>query len=246
MLGSFKGFFANQGLGPDFGDIASWAKRRGHSFKRERDGLGFVIDGQLDDRPWRLEWGPPQRPYIEGHELRLRMELGLPSDMQMLVMSRPLMELLEKQAFEQFTQSNQTEMGDATPEETRWLVMFPKISLAGSKVLRASFAGVCSLPHEGPAWLDGPLAHALERAAGTLLREAPPLVLMTLRGRAYLRMQMTSADETDVAAAEGLFATACTEALRVGKARGEQTPSFESTITSAWQSLIPAKGRRDG
>ena len=246
MLGSFKGFFANQGLGPAFSDISAWAKRRGHSFKRERDGLGFVIDGQLEGRPWRLEWGPPQRPYIEGHELRLRMELGLPSDVQMLLMSRPLMELLEKQAFEQFTQSNQTEMGCATPEETRWLVMFPKISMVGSKVLRAQFGGVSSLPHEGPAWLDGPLAHALERAAGTLLAKAPPLVLMTMRGRAYLRMQMASADETDVAAAEGLFEVACGEALRVGKARGEQMPSFQSTITSPWQSLIPAKARRDG
>ena len=225
MLASFKSFFANQGLGPDYADIAAWAKKRGHAFKRERDGLGFVIDGHLEGKPWRLEWGPPQRPYVEGHELRLRMELGLPADMQMLIMSRRLMELLEKQAFEQFTQSNQTEMGDATPEEMRWLVMFPKISLAGSKLLRANFGGVSSLPHEGPAWLEGPLAHALERATGTLLKDAPPLVLMTLRGRAYLRMQMTNADETDVAAAESLFAIGCTEALRVAKARGEQMPS---------------------
>ena len=225
MLASFKSFFANQGLGPDYADIAAWAKKRGHAFKRERDGLGFVIDGHLEGKPWRLEWGPPQRPYVEGHELRLRMELGLPADMQMLIMSRRLMELLEKQAFEQFTQSNQTEMGDATPEETRWLVMFPKISLAGSKLLRANFGGVSSLPHEGPAWLEGPLAHALERATGTLLKDAPPLVLMTLRGRAYLRMQMTNADEADVAAAESLFAIGCTEALRVAKGRGEQMPS---------------------
>ncbi len=244
MLASFKGFFANQGLGPDFAEISAWSKRRGHTFKRARDVLGFVIDGQHEGKPWRLEWGPPQRSYIEGHELRLRMELGLLPDMQMLLMSRPLMELLEKQAFEQFTKDNQTEMGDATPEETRWLVMFPKISLAGSKLLRANFGGVSSLPHEGAAWLEGPLAHALERATGTLLKDSPPMILMTLRGRAYLRMQMTSTDETDVAAAESLFAIACTEASRVGKARGEQMPSFESTITSAWQSLAPAKGKQ--
>lgn len=244
MLGGFKGFFANQGLGPDYSDISAWAKRRGHAFKRERDGHGFVIDGKLEGSTWRLEWGPPQRPYIQGHELRLRSELGLPGDLQMLVMSRALMELLEKQAFEKFTESNQTEMGDATPEETRWLVMFPKISMAASKLMRSSFGGVSSLPHEGPAWLEGPLGHALERAAGTLLRLAPPFVLMTLRGRCYLRMQMAAADETDVAAALGLFETACSEAVRVGKTRGDEPPSFSSTITSAWQSLIPAKTKR--
>jgi hypothetical protein len=44
------------------------------------------------------------------------MELGLPPDMQMLIVSKSLMEALEKQAFEQFTESNQTEMGAATPE----------------------------------------------------------------------------------------------------------------------------------
>ena len=241
----FKSFFANQGLGPDFSEVSAWAKRRGHVFKRERDGNGFVIDGKLEGTPWRLEWGPSQRPYIAGHELRVRMELGLPPDLQMLIVSRALMELLEKQAFEQFTKSNQTEMGDATPEETRWLVMFPKIAMTGSKILRSSFGGVSSLPNEGPAWIDGPLGHALERAAGTLLRLAPPFVLMTLRGRLYLRMQLASADETDVGAALALFETAGTEAQRVGRARGDEPVSWSHTVSTAWQALTPP-GRKRG
>jgi hypothetical protein len=233
----FKSFFANQGLGPDYGDVSAWAKRRGHAFKRERDGQGFVVDGKLEGTPWRLEWGPPQRPYISGHELRLRMELGLPPDLQMLVVSKSLMETLEKQAFEQFTKSNQTEMGGSTPEETRWLVMFPKMPMNGSKMLRQNFGGVSSLPNEGQAWLDGPLGHALERAAGTLLRERPPFVLMTLRGRIYLRMQLACADETDIAAAIALFETAGTEALRVGRSRGELPAAWSQTLSTAWQAL---------
>jgi hypothetical protein len=235
--GVFKSFFANQGLGADFSEVSAWAKKRGHAFKREREGQGFVVDGKLGGTPWRLEWGPPQRPYVVGHELRLRMELGLPPDMQMLVISKGLMETLEKQAFEQFTQSNQTEMGDATPEETRWLVMFPKMPMNGSKILRSNFGGVSSLPHEGPAWLEGPLGHALERSANTLLREKPPFVLMTLRGRVYLRMQLGSADETDVAAAVALFETAGAEALRVGSSRGEEPAAWSPTSTTAWQTL---------
>lgn len=242
----FKNFFANQGLGPDYSEVSAWAKRRGHAFKRERDGNGFVIDGKLEGIPWRLEWGPPQRPYITGHELRVRMELGLPPDLQMLIVSKALMEVLEKQAFEQFTQSNQTEMGDSTPEETRWLVMFPKIPMSGSKLLRASFGGVSSLPNEGPAWLEGPLGHALERAAGTLLRLEPPFVLMTLRGRLYLRMQLASADETDVAAALALFETAGTEAQRVGRSRGDVPVTWSQTVTTAWQNLAPPGKKRQG
>jgi len=242
----FKSFFASQGLGPDFSDVSAWAKRCGHQFKRERDGHGFVIDGKHEGAPWRLEWGPPQRPYITGHELRLRMELGLPPDLQMLLVSKPLRELLEKQAFEQFTQNNQTEIGTATPEETRWLVMFPKIVISGSKVLRSGFGGVSSLPNEGPAWLDGPLGHALERAAGTLLRLEPPFVLMTLRGRIYLRMQLASPDETDVAAALALFEIAAAEAQRVGRSRGEEPVSWSQTLSTAWQAIGMEPGKKTG
>ena len=243
----FKSFFANQGLGPDFSEVSAWAKRRSHQFKRERDGNGFVIDGKFEDLPWRLEWGPPQRPYINGKELRLRMELGLPPDMQMLIVSKSLMEALEKQAFEQFTESNQTEMGAATPEETRWLVMFPKIAINGSKTLRSTFAGVSSLPNEGPAWIEGPLGHALERAAGTLLRLTRPFVLMTLRGKIYMRLEMSSADETDVAAALALFEVASNEALRVGRTRGDEPVTWAQTASTAWQTLTPpGKRRSDG
>jgi hypothetical protein len=243
-MAMFKSFFASQGLGADFSEVSAWAKQRGHAFKRERDGQGFVIDGKLDSTAWRLEWGPPQRPYIAGHELRLRMELGLPPDLQMLLISKGLMETLEKQAFEQFTQSNQTEIGTATPEETRWLVMFPKMPMNGSKTLRANFGGVSSLANEGPAWLDGPLGHALERAAGTLLRDKPPLVLMTLRGRIYLRLQLACADETEVAAAVTLFETAANEALRVGRSRGEEPAAWSQTLTTAWQALGGGRDKR--
>ncbi len=224
MLEGFKGFFANQGLGPDFAEVAAWARRRGLAFKRERDGNGFVVDGRLDGQPWRLEWGPSQRPYIEGRELRLRIELGLPADLLMLLMSQPLMESLEKQAFEEFTQGNQTQLGSATPEETRWLVLFPKISLAACPTLRGRFGGVSNVAKEGAAWLDGPLCRELERAATTLLQASPAWLLMTQKGRAYLRMHCPVVDESDIAAALALFETACTEAIRVGRSRGDPPP----------------------
>ncbi len=57
-------------------------------------------------------------------------------------------------------------------------------------------------------------------------------------------MQLKTADETDVSAALGLFETAGTEAMRVGRARTDEPPSFSSTITSAWQVMNPAHPRR--
>ncbi len=243
MFATLKGFFADRGLGAETSAVSAWARRRGHVFKRTANVEGFAIDGTLDGKPWRLEWGPPQRPYITGNELRARMVLGLPPDLQMLLLSRPLMEALERQTYEQFTQSNQTEMGAATPEEMRWLVMFPKIGLDALKPVRARFGGVSSLEGDGLAWLEGPLANLLVKAGDNMLAAGPPFVLMTLRGRIYLRLQLATPDASVIAEALDLFETAASEALRVAArrpiARVDSTPS----ASTAWQSLHPEPRR---
>ena len=126
MLESIKRLLARVTRHAEGDAIAGWARRAGHVHKREKDGDGFAIDGQFDGKPWRLEWGRPQRSYIEGHELRMRMVLDIPPDLQMLLMTKPLRERLAKDAFEQATQTNQTSLDDTVGEETRWLVVFPR------------------------------------------------------------------------------------------------------------------------
>ena len=241
MLESFKRLFAGRAEEPDYTEVGEWARQRGFGFKRVRSEAGFVIDGLLDGKPWRIEWGQPQRDYIAGHELRLRMELELPSDAQMLLLSRPLMDALERKTFEEFTDSVQTQVGTKTPEEMRWLVMFPKVNLSGLKTLRNRFGAVASMADAGLAWLSGPLAHALEQAANGLLKNEPPFVLMTLRGRAYLRMQLSSPDAPDIAAALALFETAVSQALAVAGAVAAKSRDWgpNSSASTAWQTLQP-------
>jgi hypothetical protein len=239
MLESFKRFFSNPGLPQSYGEVSAWAQQQGLSFKRARDEVGFVLDGAFQGKPWRLEWGLPQRPYIQGHELRLRMELKLPSDMQMLVLTRPLMELLERQTFEQFTEGNQTQIDTSTPEEMRWLVMFPKINLASQRNLRGMFGAVASVPETALAWLDVPLAQQLERATAAMLRDSPPFVLMTLRGRTYLRMQLADPDPPTLSMAIGLFETAVAQALRLVSDQDVAPHDSTQDATTAWQSLQP-------
>ena len=112
MLESLRRLFSSHGQSPGAGlelsAVSDWAQRRGHAFRRARDDEGFVIEGVLEAKPWRLEWGPPQRDYIIGRELRLRMELSLPAEMQMLVLSKPLMDRLERQTYEQFTEDRKS------------------------------------------------------------------------------------------------------------------------------------------
>ena len=240
MLESFKRLLKGRTDDPDCADVIGWAKRRGFGFKRARGEDGFVIDGMLEGRPWRIEWGAPQRDYIAGHELRLRMELDLPSDAQMLLLSRPLMDALERKTFEEFTDTVQTQIGTKAPEEMRWLVMFPKVNLSALKALRARFGAVASNAEAGLTWVTGPLANALEQASAGLLRDEPPFVLMTLRGRAYLRMQLATPDATTIAAALALFETAIAQALVVVDLPSDKSRDWSnSSATTAWQTLQP-------
>src|SRR5215216_583523 len=97
MLNAIKRWISGGAPSADWSSVGDWAQKQGHGFKRAKDDEGFVVESSFEQEPWRLEWGPPQRWYITTHELRLRIEMKLPSGLQMLVMSRPLMEMLERE-----------------------------------------------------------------------------------------------------------------------------------------------------
>jgi len=240
MLDAFKRWISGGPHGRDWSGVSVWAQQQGHAFKRARDAEGFVVDGSLDERPWRLEWGPPQRAYIQGHELRIRMELQLPSAVQMLLISRALMERLERETFERYTQSNQTLIDVSTPEEMRWLAMFPKTELAElPKDLRQRFGAVASDPEAAWQWVDAPFAQQLGVAASRVLVGDPPFLLMTLRGRVYLRLQLEEPDAVAVGTMVSLFQAAARSALAMrGGAHGAgEWPSTSSS--TAWTELQP-------
>ncbi len=184
-----------------------------------------------------MEWGPPQRAYIEGRELRLRIELGLPGEMQMLVMTRALMEQLERQTYDKFVEDMQTQIDTSSPEEVRWLVMFPKVGLGASKTLRASFGAVAAAAAMGALWLDGALAQELDQVGAGCLAAQPPFVLMTLRGRLYLRVQMAVAELAALTALFGLFEVAVTQALRVAGSQPAPGGNWANSGSTAWQTL---------
>ncbi len=208
-----------------------------------RENEGFVVDGLLDGRAWRLEWGPPQRGYIESQELRLRMELGLPQDLQMLLLSRPLMETLERWTFEHYTENMQTRIDVSTPEEMRWLAMFPKVTLAAPKDLKNRFAAVAANPPTAAAWIDGPLSERLAVAARGPLADEPPLVLMTLRGRLYLRLELAEPEVPAIESMVALFETAVAQAMRVAGGSREHAEAPPSAAPTAWQTLEPDDGK---
>lgn len=229
MLDGIKRLFSRgQGPAGDQEVIADWAQARQFSYRPVRgEESGFVVEGRLGAQPWRLEWGPSQRPYIDGPELRVRAELGLPSDLQALVLDRTLQAQLEKAVFDQYIESVQTRIDDQTPPEMRWLVMYGKLAGAELGALRDRFAAVSQAKAWLMQWLDGPLTPALLAAP---LITGQPMVLMVSRGRLTLRTGLDAPQPQDLDAWLRLFHQAMREARRAADAGSD--PGHASTQPS--------------
>jgi hypothetical protein len=191
--------------------LMPWAEQQGYAFRGVQD-EGFVIEGRHGATPWRLEWGPSQRPYIGGHELRLRAEMGLPSDLQVVVMNRALQEEMEKAVFEQYVEGVQTRIDNRTPPEMRWLVMFSRLPGAEMGVLRERFIALSGHKTWLTQWLEGALTAALN---GFEVEATRPVVLMIGRGRMMLRTAMEEPDARTLQPWLKLFGVAIEEARRV-------------------------------
>lgn len=195
--------------------MEDWARQRGESIKRVRDGSGCVLEFRSQGLPARLEWGPAQRDYIHHRELRVRVELALPEALEMLVMSRALAERLETQAYDQLTRDQQTEIDASMPEEARWLAMFDPAPVVAPAPFGDAFLVMAASPPHARRWVEGDLAGRLIRARERWLSADAPLVLMTLRGRLYLRTEARALDDKLLEGVRQLIDAAADSALRV-------------------------------
>lgn len=240
MLDGLKRLF-NGDTSPadDWAGISPWAESRQYAF-RGVPNEGFVIDGRLGATPWRLEWGPSQRPYIQGQELRIRAELGLGSDLQLVVMNRVLQEQMEKDVFDQYVEGVQTRIDNQTPPEMRWLVMFPKLPGSEMPELRERYIALSSVKPWLVQWLQGPLSQAV---TALKVDAATPIVLMIGRGRLMLRTALADAEVLPLQTWLRLFEVAMREARRVAN---ESSDSISpSTQPSMWQtSALPGDERQ--
>ena len=211
--------------------VRQWAQARDGQFRAVHDGDGFVIDGRSGQTAWRMEWGPSQRSYVAGRELRLRAELGVAADLSLLVMNRALQESMESAVFEQYVEGVQTRIDEQTPPEMRWLVMFPKLARQEMGCLHENFVGVASSKIWLAQWIDGSLCAAL---AGQALEAAHPMVLMVGRGRLVLRTRLDEASEARLEAWLKVFETAIREARRVANhLSAVQGPSTQPSLWSS-------------
>ena len=192
--------------------FANWSRGPQVQVRTPREGEGLIVDGRLDDIPWRLEWGPSQRPYVLGHELRIRGEMPLPGDLQVIVVNKVLQEAIEKTMFEQFVEGVQTRIDTETPAEMRWVVMYPKLKGSELGELRERWAAASSVKPWLQAWLAGPLTDAIGHLK---IEPASAFVLMIGRGKVTLRTELEEATPGTVEPHLRVFETALREARRV-------------------------------
>jgi hypothetical protein len=212
--------------------VQEWAESRGGEFRQTREGQGFQIEApKALPGALRIEWGESQRAYLSGNELRMRCEMGLHSDLQLMALERQLMDRLEGDVFEAYTDTLKTRVDTDTPEEMRWLVMFPKFGNAAEPALRQRF-GIVGVTRElAASWVEGDFGAALAQASEGLLPEGHPFVLMVLRGNVYLRAAMP---EADLGAIQGLLR------LLESAARTAQQLNVRVTEGSIWQTTTAA------
>jgi hypothetical protein len=100
------------------------------------------------------------------------------------------------------------------------------------------FGLVGSSPAEAAGWVEGSLARHMEEAAVGFLKSEPPFVLMLLRGRAYLRMQLSEPQVGVMAQAVAVFEAAVLQALRIAGLGAEGSADWSSTGSTAWQTQL--------
>ncbi len=201
---------AGQGGSSQLGKVSEWASLQGLSYKEQ--GKGYSMDGKINGKSWKIEQGKPSRDFIHGIELRARGEMSVREDVAVMVMTRKLKNDLDKRAFSLYTDTLQTQIDPHLPEEMRWLSMYEEVGWEDlGQVFLDQYAILADERVNAVAWLTPVLAGQL--LAWPSSEPDVPCVLMVLRGKVYLRMQINEGDIPTLEHATRVFTTACEAGL---------------------------------
>ncbi len=192
--------------------VSEWASTQGFAFSSRADGRpGYQVEGRVGGKDWRIELGKPSRDFIKGMELRARAELDVRDDV-IMVMNRQLKNDLEKRAFALYTDTLQTIAAPNLPEEMRWLSIYQEVGWEslGTKFLD-HYAVLSDDRVNAMAWITDELVALL--MAWPAFDPSTPMILMVLRGKAYLRMQFVEHDLPTLDHASTVLTTACELAM---------------------------------
>lgn len=212
----------------------AWARRRpsigrleGLAQRAEETGLvygpleqgGYALTGHWWGQPVRVRCAAPTRPFMQGLEFMARMALAGPTPAGVVVMNRVLKQQLEQRAGELYSRYTDTLQTTAqnVPEEIRWLSMFRDAGWVGpDQRFWARYAVLTDAPEAARAWLDGDCVQRLMHWPTDAVSPRTPLLLMRMKGKVYMRLQIDRMDDVATAVhALDLFRQACEQARRL-------------------------------
>jgi hypothetical protein len=189
--------------------VSRWATSQFLMLRPGASGM-FSIEGQLQGHPFRAECRPSSRPYIQGLELRARVDLDLPPVGHVVVMSRAVHDTLTRLARE-------VPAASATAaDEQRWFTHLTDVVWQGPpERFWARYVVRSDEPDLARRWLDEEAIDVLSLGEGDAAAKVP-IVLSLSRGKCFLRLQVNPhAQEADAMLALELLEHLCDRALKM-------------------------------
>lgn len=176
-----QAFRRNTASGPVDTPVSRWATSQFLHHKGGDSGQ-FMIEGQLLGRAFRAECGPSSRPYIEGLELRARVDLDVPPVGQVVVMSRVVEQWL-------MAQDPSSPASRRLTDEKRWLKQLSETQWRdASPVFWSRYSVRSDSPELAQRWLDNDAQEFLTMGDSKVAASVP-VVIALMRGKCYLRLQ---------------------------------------------------------
>ena len=187
-----------------------------NSMWRQTSAVSSCIQGKLGDKPWKLERAAASRNYIFGEEIRGRADIAVDREANIVIMNRPLKELLEKRAYALYTDSVETHAGPTLMEEMRWLALYPEVGWEKLPLpFWSRYAVMASDRAQAINWVTPELADLLMSWPDPATDANVPFILIVMRGRAHLRMQLTPTGSDTLEHISLVFTAAAQSALNV-------------------------------
>jgi hypothetical protein len=184
MFERFKHAFRQRpATSPSDSPVSRWATSQ-FLHLRPGDAGQFFIDGQLLDRPFRAECGPSSRPYIQGMELRVKVNLELPPFGQVVVMSRAVRDALVR------LDDAVSPLAGPLLDERRWLAELNTTQWSGpAEAFWARYMVLSDAPELARRWLNSDAIEFLTQGNSEAAARVPLLIAL-MRGKCYLRLQV--------------------------------------------------------
>lgn len=213
----FEGWRSTTGQ-PD--PLQRWAQQHQLTFTPV-SAAHFVVSGQLDGKAFRAECGPPSRSFIQGTELRAKLEQGLRQPGAVVVMNRSLKRQLDAEAsalYSDYIDDLQTSALNL-PEEIRWLSRYRDMGWSGPPdTFWAAFAVLTDAPDMARQWLNAEMVGLLMHASALRGSDDVPFMLMLMRGNTYLRLQVDPVIERQTLASMLAFFARASEGAKLAHA----------------------------